>query len=253
MSIVVDLDQELEEVALEQEPEIKQEPEQPSFNVPDKFKNKSTEDIIKSYTELEREFGRKNNELGEMRSLADKLLQQELQRSAAPSDKKKVSFDDLVESPEETVSSIVDSRVKDMETRLEQINRQSALEKFQTKHPDYMEIGQDSKFMDWVQGSSYRAKQFKVANESYDFDAASELLSEWKERQSFLKQTVEKDVQEKVQRDLKKVTSESGNTGEASKKIYSRSQLMNLRLTNPQKFEAMQDEIERAYHEGRVR
>jgi hypothetical protein len=265
MSIIVDVDQELDEVLAEDQTpteELEVTPEEQNieggdptneYEVPEKFKGKSLEDVVKSYTELEKEFGRKNNEVGELRSLADKLLQQELESKQTPVETKEVTFDDLVESPEDAVSGIVDNRVKELESKLENYNREAGLAKFQAKHTDYNEVGQDPKFQEWIKGSTYRTKMFLQADQNFDFDAADELLTEWKERQELLKQTSEAEVQNKVKDDLKKASAESGGTGETSKKIYSRSQLMNLRLNNPSKYEAMQDEIERAYAEGRVR
>ncbi len=47
--------------------------EEPS--IPSKFANKSTEEIIDSYTNLEKELGRKAQEVGELRKLSEKALQ----------------------------------------------------------------------------------------------------------------------------------------------------------------------------------
>ena len=46
--------------------------------IPEKFKGKSYEDVVESYTQLERELGRKNNEVGELRHLADDFIRQQL-------------------------------------------------------------------------------------------------------------------------------------------------------------------------------
>ena len=43
----------------------------PSVEVPEKFRNKSLEDIIASYKELESQYGRQGQELGELRKVAD--------------------------------------------------------------------------------------------------------------------------------------------------------------------------------------
>jgi hypothetical protein len=48
---------------------------EPEFEVPEKFAAKSKEEVAQSYTELERELGRKSNEIGELRKLTDQLLQ----------------------------------------------------------------------------------------------------------------------------------------------------------------------------------
>ena len=52
--------------------------EEPS--IPSKFAGKSTEEIIDSYTNLEKELGRKAQEVGELRKLSDSFLQAEVSR-----------------------------------------------------------------------------------------------------------------------------------------------------------------------------
>ena len=58
--------------------------EEPS--IPSKFANKSTEEIIDSYTNLEKELGRKAQEVGELRKLSDSFLQAEVARKNNPQD-----------------------------------------------------------------------------------------------------------------------------------------------------------------------
>ena len=48
------------------------------FEIPDKFQGKSMEDIISSYENLEKELGRKGQEIGELRQVTDGILQQQL-------------------------------------------------------------------------------------------------------------------------------------------------------------------------------
>ena len=83
-SVVVEAEQEveLEEGAeyanIEEAPQVEQPQEEPQVDLPDKFKNKSMEDIISSYENLEKELGRKGQELGELRKLTDGILQQQV-------------------------------------------------------------------------------------------------------------------------------------------------------------------------------
>jgi hypothetical protein len=44
-----------------------------------------------------------------------------------------------------------------------------------------------------------------------------------------------------------------GGTGESSQKVYRRADIMNLMMTNPERYEALQPEIMAAYAQGRVR
>jgi hypothetical protein len=45
----------------------------------------------------------------------------------------------------------------------------------------------------------------------------------------------------------------TAGTGETSKKVYRRADLIRLRLENPDRYDALQDEIMKAYSEGRVK
>jgi hypothetical protein len=45
----------------------------------------------------------------------------------------------------------------------------------------------------------------------------------------------------------------TAGTGETSKKVYRRADLIRLRLENPDRYDALSDEIMKAYSEGRVK
>ena len=74
-SVVVEPEQEVkleegvEYANIEEAPQVEQPQEESQVELPDKFKNKSMEDIISSYENLEKELGRKGQELGELRNL----------------------------------------------------------------------------------------------------------------------------------------------------------------------------------------
>ena len=46
--------------------------------LPEKFRGKSVESIVSSYENLEKELGRKGQEIGELRQLTDNILKQQL-------------------------------------------------------------------------------------------------------------------------------------------------------------------------------
>jgi hypothetical protein len=50
-------------------------------------------------------------------------------------------------------------------------------------------ILQDPKFAEWIKGSKVRTKLFVQADQGYDYDAAHELFSLWKERNQVVQQT----------------------------------------------------------------
>ena len=127
-----------------------------------------------------------------------------------------------------------------------------AKQKLASLHPDYGQLIQDQGFRDWVVSSPIRQNLLRLADQ-YNVDAAHELFSTFKELKA-VRQTKVPD-EEKASRE-KMMTSaavDTGGSGETSKKVYRRADLILLKLRDPAKFSAMQDVIDAAYREGRVR
>jgi hypothetical protein len=92
-----------------------------------------------------------------------------------------------------------------------------------------------------------------MADAQYDFTAADELISTFKQiRTSKTAQTTEAGNSVRKQ-NLKAAAVDVGGTGESSKKVYRRADLIRLRMTDPNRYEALQPEIMAAYSEGRVK
>ena len=222
-------------------------------SIPEKFQGKSAEEIAESYSELEKEMGRKNNEVGELRKLTDQYIHQELSRREDPKESdSSIEVDDLLENPTEVISSVVKKQLDSVNQRFDQMNTQQRQEKFAADNPDYMDIGNSQEFKNWAGASPYRTKQFNAANEG-DFDAADEILQGYRDQVLSIQEAAKKG--EKVKRDkaLNDASSETAGTGETSGKIFKRAELMKLQMTNPDKYWAMTEEIHQAYAEGRVK
>lgn len=244
-----------------QESEAKDTTDKPEYQVPEKFASASREEIAKAYSELEKTLGRQSQELGEHRRTIDEFIRQQFDNKSAASteedtQKNSLTFDDLVENPEDSVSRVVDSRVQSklssVEEKLDSINRDTAMNKFKEKHPDFEDVIQNQAFAEWVSSSPYRIRQAQAADK-WDFEAADELISAYKEITSFRTAEAEASVERKAKQELKEVASESGSTGESPRKVYRRNDLIRLRMEDPDRFDAMQDEIMLAYQEGRVK
>ncbi len=260
-NIVVDepLENELAEA---QEATENQEPvEEASFEMPEKFAGKTSEEIVKSYMELESELGRKGNEIGELRRLTDSYLQRELNRESyetarSPSEfrepEKEFDFDNPAQSVDARISE--NSKIKQLEERLAATEMEGRLQKFKEKHPDYLTIGQDADFQSWVAQSPYRTNMFARADQGTDFSAADELLGMWKEHKSVVE--LSKANQQKTVRKQQEMSDASmSNTASAvaSNRVYRRADLIKLKMTDPERYAALGDEIRKAYAEGRVR
>ena len=69
-----------------------------------------------------------------------------------------------------------------------------------------------------------------------------------------VKQNTETQQQQKAtEKTLKAASVDTGGTGESSKRVYRRADLIRLRMTDPDRYNALESEIMAAYAEGRVK
>ncbi len=232
-----------------------------SSEIPSKFAGKSTEEIIDSYTNLEKELGRKAQEVGELRKLSDSFLQAEVARTKQnPQDntplETKDNDVDFFDDPNRAVNDMIENHPKFQEFQQFQAQQAQAGAEARLKqtHPDFTDVIKDTAFQEWVQDSPIRMQMFQAAD-AYNFDAANELLTNWKDR-SMISKTQEVKEKAEVERKeaLKAGTAESRTSSGSSKggKTYRRADLIRLKMENPSRYESLQDEIYNAYAEGRV-
>jgi hypothetical protein len=233
--------------------EVQPESEEPEL--PDKFKGKSVTEIISSYENLEKELGRKGQEIGELRQLTDKILQQQVttQTETAEEEEEVDFFDD----PNKAVSKAIENHPKfrEFEEQQKVQSAQATTRQLEAAHPDYLEVVADPKFQEWVKESPIRTQLYVHAH-NYDLNSAMELMGNWKER-SLITNTAKAEEQKAMKRSeaLRTGKAVSGGSSEstAGKKIYRRADLIRLKTTNPQRYEDLQDEILSAYADGRVK
>jgi hypothetical protein len=248
------IEKELEEVK-ETEDNLEPSTEQ-SFEIPDKFVDKNQEEIVKSYMELEKELGRKGNEIGELRKLTDDYLKRELHRpepvNAAPEPESDFDFDNANKSVDQRIES--NPRIKQLEDRLAENEALGRLQHFEDKHPDYRKVGSDVEFQEWVADSRYRTNMYAKADQAGDYDAADELLGAWKEHKSLEEVTKVKETKTRTRaKALTDIATTSAGTGVTSDRVYRRADLIKLRIDDPHRYEQLSEEIRLAYAEGRVR
>jgi len=230
-------------------------------SIPSKFANKTTEEIIDSYTNLEKELGRKAQEVGELRKLSDSFLQAEVARKNNPQDNtpletKDNDDTDFFDDPNKAVNKMIENHPKFQQFQQFQAQQAQAGAKAQLeqKHPDFSDVVQDKAFQDWVQDSPIRMQMFQAAD-SYNFDAANELLSNWKDRSMISKTQEVKQQAETNRKDaLKSASTESrsSSSSNAGGKTYRRADLVRLKMEDPSRYEALEDDIFAAYADGRV-
>ena len=238
------------------------ETQEPAYEVPDKFSGKSVEDIVKSYQNLEQELGRKSQEIGELRNLSDSFLKAEISRngpqtSQANENSNNETEDDFFEDPSKAVNSLIEKHPRFQEFQEFQAKQSQDSSKVQLEqtHPDYVDIVQDTGFQDWVKASKFRVNLFEEADK-YNYEAADELLTHWKER-SMIDKTAdvkqEQDNSRKKALKTGKTESRSSSDSTAGKKTYRRADLIRLKQNDPNRYADLADEIYEAYAEGRVK
>ncbi len=235
--------------------EVAQE-EQPQEDIPEKYRGKSMEEIVKMHQEAEKLLGKQSSEVGQLRGVVDEYIQAQLSNQQAPVQQQQEDDVDFFVDPEKAVARAIENhpKIKEAEAYTAQNKRQTALSQLQSKHPEMQEILNDSGFAEWVKGSKIRTQLFVQADQAYDYDAADELFSLWKERSGVAKQTVEVEKQARKQQLKSANTGNARGTGEGSrKKVYRRADIIKLMKTDPERYSALSEEIFQAYAEGRVK
>lgn len=235
------------------------ETEKPVEELPEKFQGKSIEDIARSYSNLEQQYGKQGNELGELRKLADSLIQKNLQESQTQSTadviEQELSDEDFVLNPVEAVRKVVEESLKPIKENLTQTKVDNTLQRIQTAHPDVSEIVNDTNFQEWVMATKPRQDMWARASNG-DFDYADELFTQYKSLASRKDVEAENAIQRAKEEDLKAATAisrgASPDVGSKGKPNYRRAELIRLRMENPKRYDSLSNEIRQAYAEGRV-
>lgn len=240
--------------------------------VPEKFRGKTPQELIEMYQNLESVNGRMANDLGVQRQLTDRILDlkrnDDLKRNTPPAkEAPPVTANDILDRPQETLERVIEARTgrlaEDVNARLARMEASLAQQTFTQRHPDYGQVTQDPKFIDWVKGSALRMRAYQAAGQNWA--VADELLSEFKTAAGGTRRTDPTPPAEAPAADLagarRAALETSGNAGASDgksgggAKTYRRADLMRLRITDPEAYEdeGFQAEILKAYHEGRVK
>lgn len=242
--------------------------EEQSSAIPERFQGKSAEEIANSYIELEKLSSRQANDLGAMRKQVDQLLELQTSLSTPQPEQstpaKPVTMDDLYDDPEAVIRRVVgealgdqSKRVDSLEQTLTETTQATAMEKFESKHKDYRQIGESPEFVNWVLETPYR-QRLGLAAQGGDLEAADDLLSMWKDQNNIAAQQAE-DTRQQQLRAASLESSERSGTVQTSGDTFSRSKLMELKIAAKrgdtaaaQWLASNEDAIRMAYAEHRV-
>lgn len=230
---------------------------EPEDDLPEKYKGKSAAELARMHQEAEKLLGRQSSEVGELRKVVDSYIQTQLStQSTTESADDEMDDVDFFVDPKKAVAKAIatDPRIRQAEEVTKQYKMQTSLAQLQQKHPDMNNILKDDKFAEWIKASKIRTQLFVQADQQYDTDAADELFSLWKERQNVVAQTAAAEKQGRKQQAQAASTGNArGNPDSSPRKIYRRADIIKLMKTDPERYQAMSDEIMKAYAEGRVK
>ena len=237
----------------EPEPLGELEVEESKTELPEKYREKSLEEVVRMHQEAEKLIGKQAQEVGEVRKLADELLKQNL-----GSKQQQVEVEpevDFFENPQKAVQNTIDKHPDVLAARQAgmEFKRMQIQQKLAQDHPDYTQVVNDSEFQNWVKSSPIRLGLYAKADGEFDYDSANELLSTFKQLRGIkAKESGQADNAARA-KTMKAVAVDTGGSGESSKRIYRRADLIRLKMQDPNRYDALSDEIMAAYAEKRVR
>jgi len=252
-------EEELEQPVAPDEYDYEPETEEPKEEaLPDKYQGKSASDIARMHQELEKRLGRQSSEVGELRQAFDEMVKNSMATQQAPTPEvTEVEDVDFFADPKAAVNRAIANNpvLRQMQEATVAAQKEKALVAIQAKHSDMKEVLGSESFQTWVRGSQFRQNLFAQADTNYDFAAADELLTLYKDTQGVVKsQAAVEKVAKKAE--LKKAStgsSRSNPEGQTTRKVYRRRDIIELMNRDPKRYEAMQPEIMKAYQEGRVK
>jgi len=242
---------------IDEEPnELEAVEQQAKPELPEKYRDKSLDEVVRMHQEAEKLIGKQAQEVGEVRKLADELIRQNLTVKQQQQQTRDVEPEvDFFENPQKAVQKTVDSHPDIIAARqaMLEMKRAQIQQKLAQEHPDFGDIAKNEDFANWVKSSPVRIDLFKRADAEFDYDSANELLSTYKELRSVKQKQTSNASEATRKQNLKAAGVDVGGSGESSKRVYRRADLIRLKMQDPIRYEALADEIMQAYSEGRVK
>jgi hypothetical protein len=225
-----------------------------SNDIPDKYRGKELSDIIKMHQEAEKLIGKQAQEVGEVRKLADELIKQNLAGKPQPIKEEEPEVD-FFENPQAAVRKTVDNHPDVLAARQagQEFKKMQIQQKLAAEHPDFGQIVQDPDFANWVKSSPIRIGLYAKADGEFDYDSANELLSTYKQLKGVKAKQTNEAGETQRKSNLKAATVDVGGSGESGKRVYRRADLIRLKMTDPNRYDSLSEEIMQAYQDGRVK
>ena len=227
--------------------------------IPAKYAGKSMAEVIKMQQEAEALMSRQSEELGQQRKLMQSLLDaQNKATDTTPPEEPVAQADNFFDDPVNAVNKAIENHpdvIKAREERMGNVQKHN-LDSLDKAYPDWQETVKDSSFQKFIGDSETRTEMFRKADADFRSDLAIELF-DWYSQTKMSSATQEAEAIEKsnIEKAMKQTSSESRSSGDSvgGKKTYRRSDLINLQVTDPNRYASLSDEIQLAYAENRVK
>lgn len=243
-----------EEVKSELQEEPTPEPNEDD-DLPEKYRGKSKAELARMHEEAQSALGRQSNEVGELRKVFDEYIQSNVKsQQEAPTEEDPVDF---LLDPEKAVNQAVANhpKLKQAEQVVTAMARQQARDKIVTDFPEIGTVLADPKFLEWKDASPIRKQLYDNADTNFDYASVAELMEGWKSRNRVVEETVK--MEKAANANAVKEASTGNVRGNPDvkqrKKVYRRADIIKLMKDDPNRYEALQEEIMQAYSEGRVK
>lgn len=234
-------------------------------SIPDKYQNKSIDDIIQMHQEAERKASRLSTEVGELRNRENQLLTRVTEQAKPEVKRELLTPDSLLTDPNAAISQAISQsdvahRVDSTAQRLENLERNLSQREFTQKYPDFVQDLNDPEFQAWASANPTRLKLLQHANANLDFSVANDLWDMWDEHKQLKdgRTKVAKAAKVKAASVVRDTPADSVRQG---KVIYSRAKIKELiskvaddNSAAKAKWEdpTFQADLVAAYAEGRV-
>ena len=250
------------------EEEAAQQDKEPEPEIPEKYRGKSPQELIRMHQEAEKLIGQHGTQKGQLQEKNNELaaiIDQYIQRQTpstpqqAPQAEPEPESDDeslYFTDPKAAIQRQVDNHPTIQQAKATQVEMFKAQAKAQllSNHPDYMEVVQTPEFATWVQEVPVRQRLLVEADRDFNIESASSLLDWYKRDAKATNELVNADSKLRVkERQEASVGSAKGSAEEGSKRIYRRSDIMKLMEEDPDTYyEVHAAKVQQAYEEGRV-
>lgn len=240
--------------------------------IPEKFRGKKLNDILKSYEEMEKVVGRQGAELGELRKTHDEFIRSALGKTSSnpanPAPSQEPSDDtEFFVNPKAAIAKAIAEHPDVVEARRLKAAAEAerAFRALEKRHSDVSELIQEgSDFISFVRENPVLGQLMRDADANNDVDKADFVIRQYKATRNAAPQPTATPAQpatraatEAARRDAveasKVPSGASAPVSEGAQKTYKRTELIRKMQRDPEWYAANADEILLAYQEGRVK